>query len=114
MWLDFLPHCGETEGIAVTHPLEVRTMHSPLAAPDILNREFFEIRCKLLELAASLDRLERAEGSVEGDRRLDLVHEALDVLQKGAGDRAEQIQLLFSRPYDDDWQRAFNLAPLSK
>ena len=26
-------------------------------------------------------------------------------------DRAEQMQLIFSRPYDDDWQKAFGLAP---
>ena len=26
-------------------------------------------------------------------------------------DRAEQIQILFSRSYDDDWQKAFGLAP---
>jgi hypothetical protein len=27
------------------------------------------------------------------------------------GDRAEQIQLIFSRPYDDDWQKEFGLVP---
>jgi hypothetical protein len=26
------------------------------------------------------------------------------------GDRAEQIQLIFSRPYEDDWQKEFGLA----
>ena len=83
-------------------------MPSPMLAPDILNREFFEIRCKILELAASFDRLARSVGSVAGDRRLDLIHEALDVLQGSQPDRAEQIQLLFSRPYDDDWQREFD------
>lgn len=82
-------------------------MPSPMPAPAILNREFFEIRCKILELAASFDRLGRSEGTVAGDRRLDLIHEALDVLQGTRPDRAEQIQLIFSRPYDDDWQREF-------
>ena len=89
-------------------------MTSPMLAPDILNREFFEMRCKILELAASFDRLDRSEGEVAGDRRLDLIHEALDVLQDSQEDRAEQIQLIFSRPYDDDWQRAFNLAKRPK
>ena len=89
-------------------------MQSPMIAPDILNREFFEIRCKILELAASFDRLDRSEGDVAEDRRLDLIHEALDVLQGSKPDRAEQIQLIFSRPYDDDWQRTFNFAPRPK
>jgi hypothetical protein len=89
-------------------------MQSPMIAPDILNREFFEIRCKILELAASFDRLDRAEGEVADDRRLDLIYEALEVLQSSEADRAEQIQLIFSRPYDDDWQRTFNFAPRPK
>ncbi len=89
-------------------------MQTTLSAPEILNREFLEIRCKILELAASFDRLDRAEGNAAPDRRLDLIHEALDVLQGARPDRAEQIQLLFSRAYDDDWQREFNLAQRPK
>jgi hypothetical protein len=27
------------------------------------------------------------------------------------GDRAEQVQLIFSRAYDDDWQKEFGLTP---
>ncbi len=84
-------------------------MPIPMAAPDILNREYLEIRAKLLELAASFDRLDRAHGSVAADRRMQLIREALAVLQDEHGDRAEQIQLIFSRQYDDDWQQNFNL-----
>ena len=31
-------------------------MNLPLSAPEILNREFLEIRCKILELAAAFDQ----------------------------------------------------------
>ena len=45
-------------------------MPAALSAPEILQREFLEIRCKILEVAAALDRLSRAGGTVEGDPRL--------------------------------------------
>jgi hypothetical protein len=81
-------------------------MPIPLDAPEVLEREFLEIRARLLHLAASLDRLERAEGTVESDPRLAKIREALQVLLAPQGDRAERIQLLFSRPYQNDWRAA--------
>lgn len=84
-------------------------MSSPMAAPDVLNREYLSIRGKILELAAALDRIQRSHGSVEGDSRLALVHEALDVVRDQRGNRAEEIQLIFSRSYEDDWREKFGL-----
>jgi len=81
-----------------------------LSASEILNREFLEIRCKVLELAAALDRLERAEGSVADDARLAKVREAIGLLLETSGERAEQVQMIFSRDYEDDWRKKFNLA----
>lgn len=84
----------------------------PLTAPEVLQREFLEIRCKILELAAAFDRLDRAEGDVQADPRLARIREALQILTENKGveaDRAEQVQLTFSRPYDDDWQTAFKM-----
>jgi hypothetical protein len=88
---------------------EGRAMSMPMTASQILDREFLEIRAKVLELAASFDRLHRAEGVVTGDPRLSLIHEAIDVLQSDADDRAEQVQLIFSLQYDDEWQKKFDL-----
>lgn len=85
-------------------------MPIPMTSNEVLDREFFEIRAKILELAASFDRLDRADGSVDGDPRLSLVHEALTVLASSQEDRAEQIQLLFSRQYEDDWRETFDVA----
>ena len=60
---------------------------------------------------AMLDRLERTDGTVADDPRLKRVHEALDVLKKVKEDRAEQVQLTFSRPYDDGWQQTLKVKP---
>ena len=86
-------------------------MPSPMAAPSVLDREYLEIRCKLLEIAAALDRMDRGEGTVSSDPRSALIREALETLLHERGDRAEQVQLLFSRQYNDDWQRDFDMPP---
>ena len=84
-------------------------MQATRSATDILNREYLEIRCKILELAAAMDRLERAPGSVSDDARMTKIREALGVVADERGDRAEQVQLIFSRQYHEGWQRDFDL-----
>lgn len=84
-------------------------MSASLSAPEILNREFLEIRCKILDLAAAFDRLQRAEGALQEDPRLKLLQESLVIVSQSATDRAEQVQLLFSREYDQDWQSTFQV-----
>src|SRR3954454_6904575 len=70
-----------------------------LSAPEVLNREFLEIRCEILDLAAAFDRLDRADGSVAEDPRAARLREALSVVLESTGDRAEQVQMIFSRDY---------------
>ena len=82
-----------------------------LSAPEVLNREFLEIRCKILELAAAFDRLARADGSVDEDPRVARLREALATVLECPEDRAEQVQMIFSRAYEDDWQSKFKIAP---
>jgi hypothetical protein len=79
----------------------------PLNAPEVLDREFLEVRARLLQVAASLDRLDRAAGSVTGDARLAGIAKALEILATRGPDRAEKIQLIFSRAYDRDWLARF-------
>lgn len=79
-------------------------MTLPASAPEVLEHEFLPIRAKLLEIAAALDRIDRAGGLSGLDPRMDQVRQALQTLLRPDDDRAEQIQLLFSRPYEDDWQ----------
>ena len=84
-------------------------MSGTMTAQQILNREYLEIRAKILELAAAFDRLERGEGSVSDDARIAKIHEALEVLRDDRSDRAEQVQLIFSRQYHHEWPKEFEL-----
>ena len=84
-------------------------MPTPVAARDVLDREFLELRAKILQIAASLDRVDRGDGSVDGDARMRLIHEGLDILRAPLGDRAEKVQLLFSREYDESWRQTLSL-----
>lgn len=85
-------------------------MSSVMTAPQVLNREFLEIRAKILEIAASFDRLDRCEGSVADDPRLRRIYEALDELHGDTGNRAEQVQLIFSRQYEETWPEKFGMS----
>jgi hypothetical protein len=81
-------------------------------AKDVLDREFLDIRSRLLDLAAALDRLDRASGSIAEDPRLDRIQQGIDLLIRSgeiSASRAEQIQLLFSQPYDPHWRNSFEL-----
>lgn len=79
----------------------------------VLDREYLEIRGKILEVAASLDRLDRADGDVTQDPRMALMLQGLQItLQSNdahSDSRAKQIQLLFSREYADSWRQEFEL-----
>jgi len=82
-----------------------------MKSKEIFETEFLGIRAKILEVAASLDRIDRAEGNVEGDPRLKLIEDAIAVIAAKQDDpiRAEKIQLLFSREYDASWQKSFEI-----
>ncbi len=55
-----------------------------------------DARCKLIELAAFLDRVDRAEG--ETDFRLAAFRKALEELSKPEPHRAQEVLLAFSDP----------------
>jgi hypothetical protein len=67
------------------------------------------MRAKLLELAATFDRLDRGSDAVDGDPRMQKIRLSLEILLRQDSDRAEQIQLLLSREYDQDWSSRFGL-----
>ena len=77
---------------------------------EVFEQEFLPMRAKLLELAAALDRLDRASGALGKDPRRAQIQAAVQVLLRPDDDRAEQLQLIFSRPYEDNWQRKFGIA----
>src|SRR5262249_55236381 len=59
---------------------------TPMAAQAVLDREYLEVRAKLLELAASFDRLDRGGGISSDERRMQLVRQGLKVLLDETGD----------------------------
>jgi hypothetical protein len=81
----------------------------PIDAPELLNQEFLEIRARLLQVAAALDRLDRAEGDVSRDKRRMDLDRAIRVLLESGSDRAEKLQKIFSLPYDREWKTTLGL-----
>jgi hypothetical protein len=81
---------------------------APMAS-EVLQREFLPLRGKLIEVAAALDRLARAEGSLADDPRMHQVRRSLEILSGTAqgADRAEQVQMAFSLPYEAGWRESF-------
>lgn len=71
-------------------------MISRLNRQQVLDLYFMEARCKLIELAAFLDRVDRAPG--EADFRLAAFREAMKELDSGEASRAERTLLAFSDP----------------
>ncbi len=92
-------------------------------ARQIFDENFLAIRAKLIEIAAVLDRIDRAtaqaetdparpEDNVDSDPRRPRVDEAIGILLRtGAqqGERAAALQQLFSRPYDPQWRDRFDI-----
>ena len=79
-------------------------MPNPRKSVEVLEQEFLPVRAKILEVAAALDRLDRASGSLASESRRAQVHAAIQILLRPDDDRAEQVQLIFSRQYQEDWR----------
>lgn len=84
-------------------------MTNPLSARETLDREFLEIRAGLLRIAASLDRMDRGDGSIADDPRRTQLLQAIKILEAPDQNRAEKLQMLFSLPFDEDWASTFGL-----
>ena len=80
-------------------------MNNSQSASDVLDRHFLETRARILEIAAILDRIDRAEGVVADDRRAQQLHQGIQILLQSDGNRAEQVQQLFSRSYNKNWRQ---------
>jgi hypothetical protein len=77
---------------------------SQRTADEILDASYLEVRAKVLELAAVLDRLDRAPGGSEPSPRRDQLTRAIEMLLADDSDRAAKVQHWFSREYDPDWK----------
>ena len=83
-------------------------MPNPTAL-DVFNREFLTIRCRLIDLAAALDRVGRADGQVTDDQRWQQLQQAIGVVASPDGNRAERVQMAFSLPYAENWRREYGI-----
>ncbi|NOS99670.1 MAG: hypothetical protein HOP29_03495 [Phycisphaerales bacterium] len=80
-------------------------MPEPRHARKVLDSDFLSTRHHILDVAAALDRIDRAPDAdvAAVDRRMQQIAEALSVLADDNPDRAERVQMVFSRPYDPAW-----------
>jgi hypothetical protein len=80
---------------------------TPLPAAKALDAFFLEARHKILDLAATLDRIDRGEGAaaVHKDPRMERLRHAVQALLQEHDRRAEQVQQIFSLEYDPNWDR---------
>jgi len=78
---------------------------NPLPAARALDQYFLDARCRLLDLAAILDRVDRGPGAPIHDPRQGKIIQALEVLLDTGVPRAELIQQIFSQDYDPQWNK---------
>ena len=80
-------------------------MSRTLDAQAALDRYFLETRCKIIEIAAHMDRIAEGNGakSAQADPRMARIHEAINVLTSDATNKAAACQMVFSLDYEDGW-----------
>ena len=66
---------------------------------NILDLHFLDARARLIDIAAFMDRVDRADGG--DDFRYDAFRAALKALESGKPDRAGKVLLAFSDPTDE-------------
>jgi hypothetical protein len=76
-----------------------------LTAAQVLDRYYLDTRCMLLEIAATLDRFDRAggrdaAGTADTAERHAAIYRGLDILadRSASPDRAERLLMLLSDP----------------
>ncbi len=74
---------------------------------EILDREYLQLRARVLELAASFDRIQRGTGSP--DERLQKIRLGIEILLDGEQQKARRVQEHFSRQYLADWRDEFGM-----
>lgn len=83
-------------------------MKKPRTGEMIVSESFLEVRAKLLEVAATLDRIDRcSEGApLESDaaEKRTLIAKAIEMVSSPDPGRAEKLQQLFSREYESQWR----------
>jgi hypothetical protein len=77
---------------------------TPLTAAQALDQFYLDARSRILDLAATLDRIDRG-GPAGDDPRLARLRQGVEALLAAGPGRAERVQRLFSLDYDPGWER---------
>ena len=79
------------------------------SAPEVFDQTFLLVRARILEIAAALDRIDRAEEAavVRADPRFAQIRQGLEILLSEGTHRAAQIQEAFSDQYDPTWMKKY-------
>ncbi len=87
-------------------------MNSSRDSAAVLGHDFLEARGKILEIAAMLDRIDRAPArqGEPPDLRLYQLRRAVEALLEPGPGRTETVQHIFSLEYDPGWQTRMNVA----
>jgi hypothetical protein len=86
--------------------METQDVVCPLNRRQLMDEYFIENRTKLLDIAAFLDRLERAGNeSTPADFRMEALRQAFGVLNSATESRVMQIQMIFSDPTTEPRQK---------
>ena len=80
------------------------------SATQIVADEFMIARAKIVELAATLDRIERASGNVDDSKNMQLLVQGIHNLIDDQVEKAKRVQLLMSRDYDPEWQNIMSIS----
>jgi hypothetical protein len=80
-------------------------------AVEVLSHDFLEARGKILEIAAILDRIDRAPArhGEHPDVRLYQLRRAVEALLEPGPGRAETVQQIFSLDYDSGWRERLSV-----
>jgi len=80
-------------------------------AKEVVDHDFLETRSKILEIAAILDRIDRAPArpGEHPDPRLGQLRQAIEALLEPGPGRAETVQRIFSLVYDPSWRKRMNV-----
>jgi len=78
--------------------MTTKQTHNAPTSQEVIDRCFLEHRAKLIDIAAFLDRIDRAGGTskAESDYHIKAFFKALDVLSDGRANRAGRILAIFS------------------
>jgi len=78
--------------------MTTKQTHDAPTSQEVIDRYFLEHRAKLIDIAAFLDRIDRANDmrTAEGNYRTAALFKALDVLCDGRTNRAGRILTIFS------------------